>query len=226
MHTLTMHSDSVWSLYSPDPHLNAFYSSDRSGLIVKTDVSGTSGEMDDGLSLAVAQESEGVSRVVASGGFIWAATSSSSINRWTDVDTAPEDQPPSSHYAHRALTPDSQATATAVPKTARSSIPLQSILRISNTASFVLPLEKEPDTLVNMSGRKGAEAAFGTDLNIVLPAQEFPQHTIDGQHGFIKHKILNDKQRVLTVDTADEVMLWDLMKVCLCLLRLDSGMHG
>ncbi len=33
MYTLTMHNDSVWSLYSDHPRLSVFYSSDRSGLI-------------------------------------------------------------------------------------------------------------------------------------------------------------------------------------------------
>lgn len=65
MHTLTMHNDSVWTLFSDDPELGTFYSADRSGLVVKTDVRNTNGEMDDGISLAVAQETDGVNKVIA-----------------------------------------------------------------------------------------------------------------------------------------------------------------
>ncbi|GFP57194.1 UBP9-binding protein bun107 [Trichoderma asperellum] len=88
MYTFTMHDDSIWSLYSDDPRLGIFYSSDRSGLVAKTDVRGSLEDIDDGLSLAVAQEHFGVSKVVATGGYIWTATNRSSINRWEDVDTS------------------------------------------------------------------------------------------------------------------------------------------
>lgn len=89
MYTLTMHNDSVWSLYSDHPQLSLFYSTDRSGVVAKTDVRNCV-DMDEGLSLSVAQEHEGVSKVVVAGDYIWTATSSSSINRWHDVDTRSE----------------------------------------------------------------------------------------------------------------------------------------
>jgi WD repeat-containing protein 48 len=40
-----------------------------------------------------------------------------------------------------------------------------------------------------------------------------PDQTIEGQHGLMKHIMLNDKKRVLTLDTAGEVILWDILKV-------------
>ncbi|KAK4691411.1 WD repeat-containing protein 48, partial [Lecanoromycetidae sp. Uapishka_2] len=58
MYTLTMHNDSVWSLHSDHPQLSLFYSTDRSGVVAKTDVRDCV-DMDEGLSLAVAQEHEG-----------------------------------------------------------------------------------------------------------------------------------------------------------------------
>ncbi|EMR72020.1 putative wd repeat-containing protein 5b protein [Eutypa lata UCREL1] len=58
MYTLTMHNDSVWSLFSNHPELAVFYSSDRSGMVVKTDTRGTQ-DMDEGLSVAIAQEHNG-----------------------------------------------------------------------------------------------------------------------------------------------------------------------
>ncbi|KAL8907357.1 MAG: hypothetical protein Q9207_001475 [Kuettlingeria erythrocarpa] len=93
MYTLSMHNDSVWSLYSDHPRLAMIYSSDRSGLVVKTDLRGTS-DWDEGLSLSVAQEYQGVNKVVATGGHIWTATSSSSINRWRDIPDDGEMQMP------------------------------------------------------------------------------------------------------------------------------------
>lgn len=44
------------------------------------------------------------------------------------------------------------------------------------------------------------------------PLRHNPEETIEGQTGLIKHILLNDRRRVLTVDTAGEVMLWDLVK--------------
>src|SRR5204863_2878398 len=58
MHTLTMHNDSVWSLYSDHPQLSVFYSSDRSGLVAKTDTRNTY-DIDQGICVAVLQENDG-----------------------------------------------------------------------------------------------------------------------------------------------------------------------
>ncbi|KAI2085485.1 hypothetical protein LOZ36_003993 [Ophidiomyces ophidiicola] len=85
MSTLTMHSESVWSLYSDHPQLSVFYSSDRSGLVAKTDISNVT-DADEGVCMAVLRENEPVSKVVAADGYIWTATQKSSINRWRDVD--------------------------------------------------------------------------------------------------------------------------------------------
>ncbi|CRK02495.1 hypothetical protein BN1723_017119, partial [Verticillium longisporum] len=97
MYTFTMHNDSVWSLYSDDPTLGIFYSSDRSGMVAKTDVRGTLEDMDDGLSLAIAQEHGNISKILAADGYIWTATSTSSINKWPDVDTSSDIKLPESY---------------------------------------------------------------------------------------------------------------------------------
>lgn len=219
MHTLTMHNDSVWSLYSDDPQLGIFYSSDRAGLVVKTDVRGTMGEMDDGLSLAVAQENEGVSKVVAYGDHIWTATSSSSINRWANVDTGADIQLPEEYRRHRASSAASRPrNLSSVPGngTASKPIPAQSVLRISNTASFPAAAARDADAATNFSAlsvRKGSEASIDQDIGIVVPIHALPEETIEGQHGLVKHKLLNDRRRALTLDTAGDVLLWDLLRV-------------
>ncbi|KUI73640.1 hypothetical protein VM1G_09491 [Cytospora mali] len=206
MHTLTMHNDSVWSLYSEDPGLAVFYSSDRSGLVVKTDVRGTMGEMDDGLSLAVAQEHDMVYRVVAAGDHIWTATQRSSINRWHNVDTGADIQLPESFRQHRAsigsnLPPSASAPAA---NNKLKEIPARSILRISNTARFPAP-ETAP----------GSETDTETSepvINVMEPIQHVPEETIEGQFGLVKHRLLADKRRVLTLDTAGDVLMWDLIQ--------------
>ncbi|OAA57949.1 WD repeat-containing protein 5B [Niveomyces insectorum RCEF 264] len=265
MQTLTMHNDSVWSLFSARPDLAVFYSSDRAGLVVKTDVrgggvgdgsgsgSGSTNCFDDvdntGLCVAVAQEHDGVSKVVASSGFLWTATSSSSINRWADVDTGGDD--PQQQYANppRALSPSadtirphssSVSTLTAnggVPlaspalRVVPADIPAKSILRITNTALFPAPLAAAD--AVTLSGSPGAASspptvpssgAAGTHSrkgSVAVPADDaaegvepvhrLPVETIEGNFGLVKHRLLNDRRRVLTLDTAGEVLLWDII---------------
>ncbi len=227
MHTLTMHNDSVWSLFAEDPDLGVFYSSDRSGLVVKTDVRGTFGELDDGLSVAVAQEHEGVSKIVAFGDRIWTATSRSSINRWANVDTSP-DALPDALRQHRASVaggrsregslsssapsaPPPPASA-AVNGSAKKEIPLRSILRISNTASFPAVLAQDGEDAPPLS-RKGSEILTEPAVGFAEPIHNLPEETIEGQFGLVKHRLLNDRRRVLTLDTAGDVLLWDLIKV-------------
>jgi len=139
MHTLTMHNDSVWSLYSDHPQLSIFYSSDRSGMIAKTDTRHAA-DWDEGLSVAVCQEHEGVTKVIAANGDIWTATSSSSINRWKDVDTELQIATPHSsqhsrtgsslsNYEPTAPT-DPDATSSCNGNVAEQKIPIDAVLRL------------------------------------------------------------------------------------------------
>ncbi|KAH9898623.1 WD40 repeat-like protein [Xylariomycetidae sp. FL2044] len=216
MYTLTMHNDSVWSLFSEDPELRVFYSSDRSGLIVKTDTRGTV-EMDEGLSVAVAQEHDGVNKLVVCGGYIWSATSSSSVNRWNDVDTGPDAQLPEAFRHMRAGSTASrsrQPSTTSVNGEAKRDIPAKSILKMSNTASFPRDLVDPSESNLTLSSfsRKGSEAIADPFALVLEPIHHLPEETIEGQNGLVKHKLLNDRRRVLTLDTAGDVLLWDLIK--------------
>ncbi|KAL6852190.1 hypothetical protein J3F83DRAFT_561492 [Trichoderma novae-zelandiae] len=222
MYTFTMHDESIWSLYSDDPRLGIFYSSDRSGLVAKTDVRGSLEDIDDGVSLAVAQEHFGVSKVVAAGGHIWTATNRSSINRWADVDTSANLPLPDMYRRRqRALSATStrtrQSTASAQPQTNGSSktdIPAESVLRISNTATFPsrAPLDSEMNPNNDGLSRKGSEVAVEQPEPEIKPVHSLPVETIEGQFGLLKHKLLNDRRRVLTLDTAGDVLMWDLIK--------------
>ena len=221
MNTLTMHSDSVWSLYSDHPDLSIFYSSDRSGLIAKTDVRGCE-DLDRGLSIAVAQEHQGIYKITTAGNSIWAATASSSINRWDNVDTRGEIQPPNPSQSRRTskIAPRVQTTQSPPQSPQKPShdgsqarIPYGAILTMSNN---VLLARRDTEATTIYSGastRKLSEAIVNSDPGPVVPCQEMPTETIEGQNGLIKHIMLNDRKRVLTSDTAGEVILWDLIKV-------------
>lgn len=259
MYTMTMHSDSVWSLFSERPDLSVFYSSDRGGLVAKTDVRAAPGggtaslaDLDDGVCLAIAQETQSVGKVVACAGHIWTATASSSINRWADVDVAAADAllPEPFRGAHHRV-PSSTSTrskpASVSPATAPTNgharpppkdLSAKSVLRISHTATFPAQLmlgggggggvagggprgdldaaSLGPTSMV----RKGSESLFasaadGAMAPAVEPVHHLPEETIEGQFGLVKHKLLNDRRRVLTLDTAGDVLLWDLIKVSL-----------
>jgi WD repeat-containing protein 48 len=62
INTFTIHSDSVWSLYSDHPRLEVFYSGSKDGLITRTDYSGCE-EISDGECIAVCKEDAGVVKV-------------------------------------------------------------------------------------------------------------------------------------------------------------------
>ncbi|KAH8705109.1 WD repeat protein [Talaromyces proteolyticus] len=218
-HTLTMHNDSVWSLYSDHPQLSVFYSSDRSGLVAKTDTRNVP-DIDQGTSIAALQEHEGVIKVVAAGDSIWTATPKSSINRWNDVDTSADiELPNNSAQRLSAGSPtesppetSNQAPLGATNGTTRKKIPHSSLLLLSNTSTFP-GLDPERATIYSsVSGRKPSDLVNDDELGVVMPVYAMPEETIEGQHGLIKYLLLNDRKRTLTQDTAGEVVMWDLVK--------------
>lgn len=224
MHTLTMHNDSVWSLYSDHPQLSVFYSSDRSGLVAKTDVRNAV-DMDGGLSVAIAQEHGGVNKIAVGGQYLWTATSSSSINRWRDVNTEADIQVPDSPRQYRGL---SQTTRSKITSSVQPSeetifdkdhvyvIPYTSLLRISNAAPLLTAVGKDTESTTVSSGasiRKPTEALLETDSPATIACYSLPEESIEGQNGLIKHVMLNDRRRVLTLDTAGDVTMWDLLNV-------------
>ncbi|KAL9599496.1 MAG: hypothetical protein Q9219_003835 [cf. Caloplaca sp. 3 TL-2023] len=217
IHTLSMHNDSIWSLYSDHPRLAVIYSCDRSGLVIKTDTRASS-DWDESLSMSVAQETDGINKVIAPNGCIWTATSSSSINQWRDIPSDGQifipDQPQyrrwsaSSHP--KALRPSSPTVVNGVggPK-----IPLNCIIRLPYTSDYPDSRHQDSESVYSkVSFRKLSEAINEQEIGPVLPYQDLPVATIQGQQGLIKHILLNDKKRVLTVDTVGEVLMWDLLK--------------
>ena len=225
--TLTMHNDSVWSLFSDHPQLSVFYSGDRSGLVAKTDTRDAT-DLDEGLSIAVCQEHDGVAKVVTSRGYVWTATSSSSLNKWEDVDTELEvEAPPSPQHSRTGsnlskssvspTTPSRDPKSTTNGTTATNiKIPFNTVLRLSVTAPLPITRSRDRENTLTQSGynlRKASEAILDGELGIILPLRDLPEETIQGQNGLIKHSMLNDRKRVLTSDTAGEIVLWDILKV-------------
>ncbi|KAJ1736320.1 hypothetical protein LPJ61_000106 [Coemansia biformis] len=114
--TYSQHHDSVWALYASHPRFQTFYSASRDGLVAKTIGAGMAAEDGpphrrpsltprsvtgdtlagpDVLCVAVAQESQGVVRLVATDDvYIWTATKGTKLNRWLDVNARPQESPP------------------------------------------------------------------------------------------------------------------------------------
>lgn len=240
LHTFDMHDDSVWSLFSNNSNLDVFYSSDRSGLVTKTDLRGAASKMDavdDGVCTAVCNEHQGVAKVVASGSYLWTATSNSWIHRWQNVDTRPY----SNWIAHHREDPDHGQS-----NEHRSEV---SFLRMVGGPSldFVgTPVEpkkkdddednkeeqKNKDNKVNGSvngttngsanGSYGSLAPSSNGEVHVVPFHKNPLETLEGHIGIIKHRLLTDRLRVLALDTSGEVALWDLIK-CVPIQSFGSG---
>jgi len=222
LHTLTMHNDSVWCLDSDHPRLSIVYSGDRSGLVAKTDLRGAA-DVDDGLSFSLLQEHDGICKIASTPTSVWTATTGSSINRWADVDTAGGVQLPDSmrnyriggtHGRSRTLSASQNAAPNGITS---PRIPMASVLRISNTAKFPpIPSRVMNDrsmSIVSTATRKASTAFVEPEVVPATAFQSQPLDTIQGQNGLIKHILLNDRRRVLTIDTAGEVMMWDLIRV-------------
>lgn len=220
LHTLTMHDASVWSLWSTDPDLAVFYSSDRSGLVAKTDTRSCL-DLDEGLGVAICQENEGIHKLVGAGEYLWTATSRPSINRWTDVDTNnAEAETPEGWKQHRSsvgTVRTRMTSTTSYTQPNRKQIPFKHVLRLSNAAFFYSapsPIITDSDTATERGGRRQTVQVTEPETQKIQPVRNQPDYSIEGQNGLIKHILLNDRKRVLTVDTAGEVILWDLLKCC------------
>lgn len=97
----------------------------------------------------------------------------------------------------------------------RTKIPYESILLLTSTSTF--PKSQVPEGtsegLPTNGQQRSPDPTLDDDLDLNLPVYSLPDETIEGQHGLIKHFMLNDRKRTLTQDSAGEVVLWDLLKV-------------
>ena len=223
MFTLTPHDASVWSLFSSDPDLSVFYSSDKNGLIAKTDTRDTI-ELDEGISVAVAQEAEGVHKLVQAGDCIWTATSKPSINRWKDVETkdaemeVPEGYTVQRESVAKMRFPSMSNQQDFVSRSRTNSsarkrkIPMKHMLKLSNTTFWPAPIAVDGEKRGSISEGPEHPTEEQDPANAMQPVRAQPELSVEGQNGIIKHVMLNDRKRVLTLDTAGEVVMWDLLK--------------
>ena len=217
LYSLSMHNDSVWSLYSVDPSLDVFYSGDRSGLIVRTD-SREKHDIDEGYSIGIGQETEGINRLVVAGEDIWAATANSNINRWRDASAHAKLQRLEDAIGlQRSATARTKSSISSLPATPPPSgtfpkldtIPLTCVLRIPDVPGNLSRNQVRQSALAR---RRTSLASIDSEVGNFAPLRSAPEDTIVGQNGLIKHAVLNDKRHVLTADTAGQVLLWDLLQ--------------
>lgn len=76
----------------------------------------------------------------------------------------------------------------------------------------------EPKSILSTQG-----GPKSNDVEEVTPVSINPVETLEGKIGLIKHRLLSDRQRVLTTDTAGEIVMWDLLK-CVPLKSFGTGL--
>lgn len=221
LHTFTMHSDSVWTLHSLHPRLEVFHAGDRGGLVTKTDIRGV-GDIDEAECIAVYKEHHGVTKIVGVGNRLWSATSSSSINRWLDTpDWDPLPPPSAAHHRTSSASRHRPSTAQGrLPVSPPGSIPQQAFLRLTSIHDALLQVgpisHKDQDVSSVFTALPPSPPTHVPFLpeepHHIVPVREDPDATIAGQHGLIKHILLNDRRRVLTLDTSHTVALWDIVE--------------
>lgn len=218
---LAIHNDSVWTLFSDKPDLSVFYSGDRSGIVAKTEMSGER-DFDPGLSIGLCQEGEGINKIVTAGDHIWTATASSSINCWQDLDMKVGVHVPESVRAQRWSLARNRFSTSSVPsitpstRSTQDKVPLSCVLNVPGIPGFSILRQRERDrcsAAQTIHARKSSMSIAAEEIGPFAPLRMSPTETVEGQHGLIKHHLLNDRRRVLTLDSAGEVLLWDLLKV-------------
>ncbi|KAF9989775.1 hypothetical protein BGZ75_004952 [Mortierella antarctica] len=208
--TFTMHSDSVWSLYSDHPQLATFYGGGKDGFVTKTEINRYSPEHhndyddeDPGQCVVICKAETGVARLVAhDNARIWTATSSSSVFQWPDIPTR----------VNRSA------------EMVDSIIPANLLKMNLNESTFMDPIPEQyyPTSTVYSAASLGSiyvhsrdkqsQHSSEDDDGLITPIFEQPENVIQGEHGLIKHTLLNNRRMVVTEDKCGEVALWDLIQ--------------
>ncbi|KAF9353785.1 hypothetical protein BGX34_011387 [Mortierella sp. NVP85] len=208
--TFTMHSDSVWSLYSDHPQLATFYGGGKDGLVTKTEINRYSHQIqndyeeeDPGQCVVICKADAGVARLIAhEDARIWTATSSSSVYQWPDIPTR----------ANRSQ------------ELADSIVPANLLKMNLNDSSYAEPIPDHcyPSSTVYSAASLGSVFANTRDKQsqhssedddgLITPIFEEPENIIEGEHGLIKHTLLNNRRMAVTEDKCGEVAVWDIIK--------------
>ncbi|CAG8499312.1 1077_t:CDS:10 [Ambispora leptoticha] len=211
INTFTIHSDSVWALFSNHPRLETFYSGSKDGLVAKTDYSGLA-EIRDGECVAICKENAGIVKMVAlDNKYIWTATSNSNINRWLDVPIHPRRK----NFSHIQTSTSNPTSPVSPSSPTIPPIPPSAIIKLtsSDTSYGIAAADSEITTLYSIDSVLVEEQPYDeVDNDDPIPIRDCPDFVIPGQHGLIKHCILNNRRHILTVDTSGEVALWDIIE--------------
>jgi len=60
---------------------------------------------------------------------------------------------------------------------------------------------------------KQSQHSSEDDDGLITPIFEEPENIIEGEHGLIKHTLLNNRRMAVTEDKCGEVAVWDIIKV-------------
>ncbi|KAF8982692.1 hypothetical protein BGZ46_000810 [Entomortierella lignicola] len=206
--TFTMHSDSVWSLYSDHPQLATFYGGGKDGLVTKTEINrydphrGDEDE-DPGQCIVICKADTGVAGLVAhDNARIWTATSSSSVYQWPDIPTRANRSPEliDSIVPANLLKMNLEEVTHSEP-TPEHYYPISTVYSAASLGSI----------FVN-NRDKYSQHSSEDDEGLITPIFGDPENVIEGEHGLIKHTVLNNRRMVVTEDKCGEVALWDIIK--------------
>jgi WD repeat-containing protein 48 len=135
---------------------------------------------------------------------IWTATSSSSIYQWPDI---PPRVSRSTELA-AAIVPANLLKMNLNESSFTESAPEQYY-----PTSTVYSAASLGSIYVNSRGDKQSQHSSEDDEGLIAPIFEDPENVIQGEHGLIKHTVLNNRRMVVTEDKCGEIALWDLIKV-------------
>jgi WD repeat-containing protein 48 len=136
---------------------------------------------------------------------IWTATSSSSVYQWPDIPTR----------ANRST------------ELSEAIVPANLLKMNLNESTFTdhMPEHYYPTSTVYSAASLGSLLVTGVgsrdkqsqhssedDEGLITPIFDQPENVILGEHGLIKHTVLNNRRMVVTEDKCGEVALWDLIK--------------
>ncbi|KAF9425093.1 hypothetical protein BGZ94_007855 [Podila epigama] len=210
INTFTMHSDSVWSLYSDHPQLSTFYGGGKDGLVTKTEVNRYNphgheyDDSDSGQCVIICKADAGVARLVAhDNARIWTATSSSSIYQWPDIPTrSNRSEEMTASIVPANILKMNLDDATFVDPTPEHYYPTSTVYSAASLASLC----------VGSRGDRQSQHSSEDDEGLIAPIFDAPENVIVGEHGLIKHSVLNNRRMVVTEDKCGEIALWDLIK--------------
>ncbi|KAI9189854.1 hypothetical protein H9P43_001287 [Blastocladiella emersonii ATCC 22665] len=220
--TFTHHSDSVWALAGDT---STFYSGGRDGTVFHTRVDYACATADGepvGRSVPLFREPHGagIHHVAHHRGLVFAGTSASAIRGWRDVtddewskvhpilSTGDEDDvdPECTSVVVMPLSPlRQQPMAPLVPDVAPAAP--------SAAAGQQQHHEEFPSIAGGGTATNGNTTESCDDSeNGIRVLRTSPAIEMRGEHGLIKHSLLSNKRHVLTLDTAGNVELWDIVR--------------